>query len=190
MLFADETDRWIAFGSMAVTVVGGGLFGLLTILVKGRIDLTTAMLRRDVADLTKKEAECQKRTSHLESEMAKMKARGAASVTGFYLWAKLNDELILDASDGVQDVSGYRPAELVGKPLSVLMPADVSERHHQGVRSAVEKGVTRSKDYAIRSRLKTRVGGEVAVIITISPAPERGPDVYRAEVNLSGAIVA
>lgn len=51
MLFADETDRWIAFGSMVVTVVGGGLLSLLTLWVKGKSDTKMLKVEADNEEL-------------------------------------------------------------------------------------------------------------------------------------------
>ena len=44
------------------------------------------------------------------------------------------------ANPAVADVFGYEPAEVIGKPLTMLMPEDLADRHRAGIREYLASG--------------------------------------------------
>jgi PAS domain S-box-containing protein len=47
---------------------------------------------------------------------------------------------ILTVNSAVQQTFGYSPAELIGHKITMLMPAEMAERHEHGVRRYVATG--------------------------------------------------
>jgi PAS domain S-box-containing protein len=81
---------------------------------------------------------------------------------------------ILFAAEGIRELSGYRPEELTGLPIELLVPP----RHraaHASLRERFEQGPdTRPMGAQQDTTLRHRDGGEVAVDISLSPLDGRG----------------
>ncbi len=77
------------------------------------------------------------------------------------------DGKILDATDPVLALTGFRPAELVGKNVEMLLPERYLHRHQTTLAASRASGQIRPKDVAIIGHLKDRFGAEIPVLICL-----------------------
>ncbi|HUG55007.1 MAG TPA: PAS domain S-box protein [Vicinamibacteria bacterium] len=77
-----------------------------------------------------------------EREIAESEAqfRALAENASAAIFVMQQDDTIVFANPGTQIVFGYRPDELLGKPLTDLMPPDLRESHRAGVRRFLASG--------------------------------------------------
>ena len=187
-LFAEgEAPTVLGIFSLTITTLGGIVLSVLQ--WKGsaeRIRLTFQLegAMKDLAGVQSREKECAERQRVLEHEIAVLKATRFQSplTNGFNIWARLGEELILDVSDGVSEVAGWRAIELKGEHLSVLLSEAVAAQHHQAVARAKESGQMRRPEHAIRTTLMTKDRRELPVLVVIEKDALKGDDVYRATV--------
>jgi PAS domain S-box-containing protein len=78
------------------------------------------------------------------------------------------DGVITDASDEVRTMLGWRPAELVGKNVDVVVPGEYRERHHEAFARAKADGHVRPPDILIRGCALHRNSSRIPVIVSIT----------------------
>lgn len=144
---------------------------------RGNFEEELASLREQVAELTRRERHClmlSRMTDDLREEYLAL-ARSAP------------DAIISSDAKGrivfwnlaAQDLFGYEPGEIMGRPVTVLMPESYRAMHEAGFARAMEAG------RALRPRLPSECiairkdGTEFPIEITHS-SWKRGPDIYFA----------
>jgi len=88
------------------------------------------------------------------------------------------DNRIRYANPAIRDAFGYAPDEVEGKPIAILQPARLRERHQQGVKQFLETGV-KTQNWGLIERLGLhRDGHEFPMEITYSHMIMRGKPVF------------
>jgi len=90
--------------------------------------------------------------------------------------------IILSVNGGVERIFGYGAQEVVGKPVSILMPERYKERHLQGMRNFVTTGVSRYLGKVLEFEGRRRDGSEFPLELNISSWASDG------EINFGGII--
>lgn len=75
---------------------------------------------------------------------------------------------VVDAESTVKDVLGWRPEDLIGKNVDVLIPRDLRSKHHAGLERVRTSGLIRPDDVAIRAYARHASGERVPVIVTLT----------------------
>ncbi len=175
---------WLGLAAVALT----GFLGVIQLYLNGKFNLREAKLQMRLEQMEKSEAECRTRADSMQVELTALRVSKPATVTGFYVYAGL-DEIIVDVTDGVRDVLGYRPVELINEKIDTLIPQSVRAQHHAGVVRAKEKGLMRAPNTAIKTQARHKSGQALDVIVSLDGDTRKGVNVVRAEVMLRGGII-
>ena len=92
------------------------------------------------------------------------------------------DSVIHYANPAVEDLFGYSPDELVGEPLTTLMPPDLAERHREGVRRYLREGERHVDWRYIELPGRRRDGTEIPLGVSFSEFATGG------EVRFTGIV--
>ena len=123
-------------------------------------DLTSASLRRvALAEEAQRE-----RAALLASEE---QFRALAETAQVAIFVIADDDTIVFANPPVERIFGYTVAELVGRPLVVLMPPEMRERHRAGVARYVATGDRRLSWEGVELPALSKDGREVPIEITM-----------------------
>lgn len=76
--------------------------------------------------------------------------------------------IIVDANNGIEKMLGWRPGELIGQSVDILIPTEYRERHHSGMEMARQVGHTRAADVYIAAFALHRSGAHVPVTVSLS----------------------
>lgn len=184
-----------------VALVVSGAFGLAGKISARKDDLEKAEMRHKIADLEKAERACSDSQAAIKTELSakiaaqekeinelKIKASANTTPTGFYVWAD-ERETILDVTDGVKTVLGWRPTELVGKSLNLLIPETDRDRYEAGIKTAIADGKLRLCDIALKTTALRSNNTAVNVTVSLDPDPTKGPGIMRAEVTVRGGLI-
>ena len=90
--------------------------------------------------------------------------------------------IILSVNGGGERIFGYGAQEVVGKPVSILMPERYKERHLQGMRNFAVTGVSRYLGKILEFEGRRRDGSEFPLELNISSWASDG------EINFGGII--
>lgn len=186
----DHPGTWIGVAGAALSTITT----ILVIVLQGKFAADRIEMRLRLELVEKNEAACQakskeqdERLKATELELATLRMAKPTSVTGFYVIAGL-DEVIVDVTDGVKDVLGYRPAELIGQKIDILIPPEVQPRHQAGIEKARRTGINLSPDFAIKTQARHK--SNALVNVTVSHELDvRRENMIRAEIALRGAII-
>ncbi len=82
--------------------------------------------------------------------------------------------VIVSVSDGCRDLLGWQPEDLVGTPLTRIIPARFHDAHRTGFERFVESGQLGLEGRALRLRAVHAVVGEIDVQLVLSRTGEDG----------------
>ncbi len=185
---ADALDQppgtWLGLAAVALT----GVFGIITLQINSKNNIREARLQMRLDQVEKSEAECKASQLTMQTELNALRVTKPSAVTGFYVFAGL-DEKIIDVTDGVRDVLGYRPAELIGENIDVLIPPSIQPAHHAGIRKARETGIMRPANLAIKTQARHKNGQALDVIVSLDADTKKNVACQRAEIMLRGGII-
>ena len=202
-LFAEEVATGTILGTLGL--VAAGAFGVLSLYLNKRaeirvLEITTSNdkskleLQFRLKVVEEDEVACKRNLIALTQEVTSLRIGHRGSPTAFYIWADW-DEIILDVTEGVNFL-GYRPAELVGEKVSLIVADSIKGSHHAGIeRAKATSGSTgesiriRRPDMAIKAKARHKIGHDVAVVVTLEPAVRKGKKGLRAEVSQLGVVV-
>ena len=100
-------------------------------------------------------------------EIDRLQEQVTAIVTPVFITADL-EGIIVDASDGIERLLGWRGAELIGKSVDVLIPEDYRDRHHAGMEQAKKTGQVRPAYVYIVAYALHRSGARVPVSVSLA----------------------
>ncbi len=113
------------------------------------------------------------------AELSALKARVDMLTRGFAphsgpVQIQVNREgVITDATDNVLALLGWRPIELHGKSLAMILPASMRTRHASVYKTAMAAENTEPlREEAIVGRALTRDGGEIHVMVSVQRTAE------------------
>jgi PAS domain S-box-containing protein len=75
--------------------------------------------------------------------------------------------IIIEADRNVADVLMWKPEDLLGKPVDVVIPRELRAKHHAGFERVRTSGVMRPSDMAIQSMALTREGDKIPVLVSL-----------------------
>ena len=182
---ADSDAATLGGWAGVVALVFGGLWAALDKMSTNRMRMTVAHHEDKIAFLQKHNEMCETKVHSLELNITSlMTGRERRAANRFSVCARLGDEIIADVSDGVKDVLGWRPAELVGRHVNVIIPDRIHAQHHAGVERAKATGALRPTVTGIITVATAKDGREVAVMVRLRRTTEsKGvTDMVRADV--------
>ena len=76
--------------------------------------------------------------------------------------------IIVEADDAVRDILGWRPIELKGESVDLIIPRRLRGRHHAGMERARLSGAVRPANIAIQTVALTKDKREIPVIVSLN----------------------
>jgi PAS domain S-box-containing protein len=161
---------------LAATIAALGILsslavpGLLAIFMN-REATRRAKAEKDLHDLgTELEDRIKWRTGQLRKNEARLSSILAASPDALIVVETSGD--IVFASDRVQDIFGYDPAEIIGKPIETLMPKRFRHGHSSHLRHFLDDPQAREMGAGLQLFAARKDGSEFPVEISLNPERE------------------
>jgi len=184
-------------GIVAITSAAAALLGsLFTFLLRRRRQANgheiamVQMLSERIKGLENKHDECLRQNALMEGKIGRLEASVAhlqhtMGVDAVALISSNQDGVITAANRGVTMLLGWAPRELVGQPISVLVPHAFRERHHAGFTKAREAGIIA---VPLRDAFALAWDGhEVAVSVHLSSTMIGGERSFHAKITRKNA---
>lgn len=165
--------------------MSGGMTAALIAAIVGLAGAVGAMYKKilddgrehakEIAILREQETKCKVQVATLEAQMVHVQgglnllhATSLRTTSACFVTATLPDETITYASDEVTALLGWKPADLIGKKIDVLVPMEFRERHEVGVQRAVEAKQIRPGTIGVSAFANHVTGARVPVLVTLS----------------------
>lgn len=93
------------------------------------------------------------------------------------------DSIIISANSAVERLFGYAPHEIIGKPLSLLMPSRMHGSHYAGVARYLGTGARHISWQSVRLTILTKGGAEIPVEVSFGEFVSDGRRVFSGFVR-------
>jgi PAS domain S-box-containing protein len=173
--FPEETERLVL--SVAANQAGIGLQQALLLSEEKRI---ASELDRRVAQRTAELAAANEvlRAEIAERERAQDRHRLVVETASDAVISIDEHGMITLANPATKSVFGYEPAELIGKPLTVLMPDSMRPLHEAGYKRYLESGIRRLNWGSIEVTARRASGAEFPVEVSFGEMTAHGDKIF------------
>lgn len=175
ILFAVTLDT-VLFGAFAGAITA--LSGAIVVLWQQTLDL-----QRSKMECREQHAATKVEVMHLQGEVERLREfnpGGAVFVT-----ATLPEATITHVTDECRSMFGWTSQELMGQSIDMLIPDEFRERHHDGIRIAMERGSVRPGSISVAAYAQHKSGARVPVVVSLAEQPHHteGKLVVVAQIN-------
>ena len=183
-----DSNAWLSAIVAGLTAIFGWL--------KARDAVKFSTVDKEIERLTKQNTDQEARlvvvqkeatTCHAESEILRHKIEflekmSASLAAPAFITASMPECTIQDASDEVYSILGWRPAELIGRSIDLVIPEDFRDLHHEGIIRAVERKTIRPGTISVMAFGLHKMGSRIPIIVNLTEK-SKSPWVVVAQLN-------
>lgn len=125
--YLDAHRSWEAWGFLTASLLFTGVLGVLLLVITGRAERTEELVRQRTTEIVERDGRLR----------AVVQSATDGIVTGN------SDGIIVDFNRGAELIFGYSVQELLGRPLTVLMPERFHDAHNRGMARYLATGEAR-----------------------------------------------
>lgn len=139
--------------------------------------------------LQKAETECRTQVAvlnveinYLKSGLSQLQTVSLRAAPPCFITATIPEGSITEVSEEVLSMLGWRPGELIGKNIDIVIPEEFRQRHHDGVVRAVQVQAIRPGTIAVAAYAMHKLGSKLPVIVTLTEM-SKDPWKVTAQIN-------
>ena len=163
----------------------------------GAVDFIHKPVNKDVVRArTRLQLELRQRTTELT--LSEARARAFMNTALDAVIVSDAESTILEFNTAAERMFGYEAVEVLGRPLELLMPAEVATRHRGYVKASIVRGSSLRMSAALELTGQAKDGCQFPIEVTVGSLPGVGPRMYvgiirdvserrRAEMELAAA---